>query len=213
MLIRKLIIFLFILTSTLLSGQSTNRKVLKNDISVNITSILGNALSLTDEDAGSPYGVSYRRINGTKAVRISINGFYDKTNQVDQNFNIVNSSVYEVDFRIGYEKILNLSSKTNLMYGLDLLTAIRNERSEINAFNLGFSIIQEDKSLKYGLGPALRFEYKINDRVSFMTESTLYFTLGNAKTEVNDPNVPNTESDLSSLELSMPQAIFITIAF
>jgi hypothetical protein len=196
-----------------LYGQSESKPQIKDDISINITSILGNLLSLNDNSSGSPYGLSYRHFYKTTALRVSVNGSYNKSTDRDEFFNEIDSKLLDLNVRLGYEYITELSAKTSFMYGLDLVSSYNSEVSQIFSFNSGFLFEQKDTELLYGLGPAIRFQYKINDRVALMTESSLYFMLGNNKTTSNDPSIPESETDISAVELKMPQSLFLTISF
>jgi len=190
--------------------EITNQQAPKNDISINITALLGNVLSITDDDSGVPYAISYRRIYSKWAIRLS--GAIGATN-ISENqqgvFTTLNKK--ESELRIGFERIHSLSRVFDMTFGIDFTGTYNTEESSVDTFNGFFS--QEEKTWLVGGGPALRFMYKINNRVSFHTESTLYFRIGQINLKNNPSSVPDRTQDTYMLDLAMPQSLFITIAF
>ncbi len=187
-----------------------DQNIYKNDVSINITALLGNALSINDDDTGVPYALSYRRIFNGWGLRISAAG------------NISNSTVNEFGFRsdlkksdtelrLGYERIHNLSQRFTITYGLDITGSYLSEKSEV--FGQGGSFSQNQIQWLAGGGPAIRFMYHLNKRIIFHTESSMYFTAGQSSTENFNSSIPNRNEDLFFMDLAMPQALFITIAF
>jgi len=183
---------------------------IKNDLSINVTALLGNVLSINDDDTGVPYAISYRRINNNWAIRLSLAGGLDKSSSSEQG---VFSSLEkkETEIRLGFEKIHSLSSVFDMTFGIDFTGSYITENSNVSTFNGSFS--QEEKKWLAGGGPAIRFMYKLNRRVSFHTESTLYFKIGQTEIDNINSTIPNRTEDLYMLDLAMPQALFITIGF
>jgi len=206
------------------SGQSSKYSIndfyaYKNELGINFTNVLGNVLSLNPENANSPYGLTYRKHIGMITFRsaFNINVTQREENDfssglfINRKLNIVTS-----DFRIGLEKHLILNKSVLFSYGIDLLGSVGNEKSEIQDFNLGGNtFISTEKTFGGGLGPVIRLEYKISDRIFISSESTLYaFT---AKTTesliINGLPQEDTKSSDSSLILVLPQSLFFNISF
>jgi len=207
------LIFLVVFFSTKLAyTQNTddNQKSYKNDVSINITALLGNALSINDDDTGVPYAISYRRIFSGWGLRLSASGNVSNasTNEFGFRSDLNRTST---ELRLGYERIHKLSQRFEITYGLDVTGSYLSEKSEV--FNQGGSFSQNQKQWLVGGGPAIRFMFNLNKRIIFHTESTLYFKTGQNNTENFNSAIPDRNQDLFLIDLAMPQALFITIAF
>lgn len=216
-------IFLF-WTSFFVQGQKMNYSMesfypYKNEIGINFTNVLGNVLSLNPENASSPYGLTYRRHMGKISFRSAVN--INITNTSEDDFNnglFINRklNIIKSDFRLGLEKHLVLHKRILFSYGIDILGSIENEKSEIQDFNLGgTTFVSNENTYGGGLGPVLRLEYKISDRIFISSESTLYGFVSktSASLTINGVQDENTKSSDSSLILVLPQSIFFNISF
>lgn len=191
----------------------------KNEIGINFTNVLGNVLSLNPENASSPYGLTYRRHMGKISFRSAVNINITNTSENDfSNGLFINRTlnIIKSDFRVGLEKHLVLHKKVLFSYGIDILGSIGNEKSEIQDFNLGGStFVSNENTYGGGLGPVLRLEYKISDRIFISSESSLYgfFSKTNANLTINGVQDEETKSSDSSLILVLPQSLFFNISF
>jgi hypothetical protein len=66
-----------------------------------------------------------------------------------------------------------------------------------------------------GLGPMLRLEYKISDRLFFSTESSLYgnYSVSTSKLTINGNTEEEPKKTNSQLKLVLPQSLFFNISF
>lgn len=191
----------------------------KNEIGINVTNVLGNLLSLNPNNAKSPYGITYRRHLGKTSFRSGYN--VNITNSSEEDFSNGNFitrklNILTIDTRFGLEKHLLLSKKFLFSYGFDVLFGYVKENSEINEFNFGSSTFTSDQNtLGVGLGPVLRFEYKISDRLFISTESSFYGYYSKTTETLNiNGNVSNEpEKSSSNLKLELPQSLFFNISF
>lgn len=219
-----IVLFIFFAFCAQSYGQSEKNDIntfypYKNEIGINFTNVLGNVLSLNPDNASSPYGLTYRRHMGNISFRSAVN--INITNSSADDFsnglfirrtlNIVKS-----DFRVGLEKHLVLHKRVLFSYGIDILGAIGNEKSEIQDFNLGGNtFISDKKTFGAGVGPVLRLEYKISDRIFISSESSLYGFISQTKSSltINGTKDDDTKSSDSSLILVLPQSLFFNISF
>lgn len=193
--------------------------IFKNEIGINFTNVLGNVLSLNPNNANSPYGLTYRRHFADWSLRTAININVSNLNENDfengffltRKLNLLN-----INSRVGAEKHLTISKRVMFSYGVDALLGYENERSEINSFNQGSTFfINKDKTYGLGLGPLLRIEYKISDRLFLSTESTLYAYYSVKTSELSLNGVIDNEPQKTNfqLKLVLPQSLFINISF
>lgn len=191
----------------------------KNEIGINFTNVLGNVLSLNPENASSPYGLTYRRHRGKISFRSAVNINITNTSEDDfSNGLFINRTlnIIKSDFRVGLEKHLVLHKKVLFSYGIDILGSIGNDKSEIQDFNLGgTTFVSNENTYGGGLGPVLRLEYKISDRIFISSESSLYGFVSKTKATLTINGRPDeeTKSSDSSLILVLPQSLFFNISF
>lgn len=213
---------LLFMTVTFLNSQTSDLASFypyKNEIGINVTNILGNLLSLNPNTAKSPYGITYRRHFGNSSFRSAYN--VNVTNTSDEDFsngNFINRTlnIFSADARFGLEKHMLLSKKFLFSYGFDVLFGYEKENSEINEFNIGSStFISNQQTLGVGLGPVLRFEFKISDRLFLSTESSFYGyherTTETLNINGNISDEPN--KNTTNLKLELPQSLFFNVSF
>jgi hypothetical protein len=192
----------------------------KNEIGINFTNVLGNVLSLNPNNASSPYGLTYRRHYGNKSLRMGINIDWD--NRTESDFTNGNFISKELDtkmseFRIGVEYHIVLNNKMLFSYGADILGLINIEKANVSESKGGgfLNFTSQDNLYGVGLGPILRLEYKISDRIFLSSESSLYGFYRKSSEEViiGGQAAQTVESTSSSLKLVLPQSLFFNIAF
>ncbi len=217
-------IILFLTFSSTAIGQSSKLSIqdfysYKNEIGINFTNVLGNVLSLNPENASSPYGLTYRRHLGKISFRSAVNINITNTSEDDfSNGLFINRTlnIIKSDFRVGLEKHLVLHKKVLFSYGIDILGSIGNEKSEIQDFNLGgTTFVSNENTYGGGLGPVLRLEYKISDRIFISSESSLYGFVSKTKASltINGVQDEDIKSSDFSLILVLPQSLFFNISF
>lgn len=191
----------------------------KNEIGINVTNVLGNVLSLNPNNASSPYGLTYRRHFDKWSLRTGMNINVDNLNEddfSDGSFITRKLNRLGLNTRIGVERHMVLSKRFMFSYGLDALLGIEREHSEINGFNFGgTTFINVENTMNYGLGPVLRFEYKISERLFISTESTLYANYSEKSSEltINGVKEEDPKKTNSQLHLILPQSLFFNISF
>lgn len=191
----------------------------KNELGINVTNVLANLLSLNPNTANSPYGITYRRHLGKTSFRSAFN--FNITNSSDNDFangNFINRKlkVLTIDTRFGIEKHMLLSKRFLFSYGFDVLAGYEKENSVIENFSTSFNTFTSDENtLGVGLGPVLRFEFKISDRLFLSTESSFYGYYDKTTESLNvNGNVSNEpDKSTSNLKLELPQSLFFNISF
>lgn len=218
-----LYISILMISATLTFGQKKTEPfyTFKNQIGINFTNVLGNVLSLNPNNANSPYGLTYRRLFATSSLRTAVNGSYTTTSTneiIGNNFNKKKLSISEFNGRLGYEKHLKLNSRMMMTYGADVLIGYKKEQSDVHSsIDLRDTkfFISKMNTFNVGLGPVLRLEFKISDRLHLSTESTLYGVFGKTVESLSINGVETREPDkqINNLRLELPQSLFFNISF
>ena len=206
---RKNFILLFIVVASSAFSQSAHRS--KNDLGFNVTSLLSEVIGIGNQGDNPVFNVSYRRKGNKSAIRLSAHVGYNKDNSINEiDFSELSLNESDYRFRIGYEKMLDLSNKFKMLYGIDALGLYS---SSISSSSTGLR--NDVTEFKFGGGPALRLEYKISERVSLMTESTLYFLTGWSEDvlHLGGQQLANERNTTFNLNTQIPSVLFLNVHF
>lgn len=189
----------------------------KNELGINFTNVLGNVLSLNPNNASSPYGITYRRHNGRKSFRSGLNFSFIKGAKDDFSSGSLTRNLGEssTQLRVGVEYHLPLSRRFQFSWGVDVLGSYNDEKSEIVDFTIGGSTFKSHNWLAGGgLGPVLRLEAKLSERMFLSTESTFYanYNFGKDNTTINGTTTSETKKEWG-FEMILPQSLFFNVAF
>ncbi len=164
--------FLFILFCQNIFGQ-TNYKF-KNDIGINVTSLLSKVISLADDKETPTIGILYRRKSDRQGFVFGagFNVFEDQFFTNSANINVNNQ---DFSVRLGFEKYKKITNKFILSYGVQALSEnilVKTDESFFgnNTFTSNFT---SERTNNIGVGPSLKFEYMITQNLSISTESNL----------------------------------------
>ncbi len=195
-----------------INAQDSIQYRLKNAIGINVTSLLAEVISIGDNNNENKFNIIYTYYGGQSNFRLGANFFYNKSSE---NNLIIGSGTTELTeqaykFRVGYDIRHDLSSKFKFTYGFDLLYQYNSSKSDAES---GF--INNNTKNSYGIGPVLRFEYKISKRISLMTESTLYFFTGNNhdKLEQSGFILQDKTTKTSNLTTTIPSVLYLNVHF
>lgn len=210
---KKIYLLLFIAFSHLnMKGQETSKLYYKNAFGVNVTSLLGEVISVGDNNNNDKFNLLYTRYGEKSNFRIGANAFYKK--QTENNILIGSGSTDLIDMaykiRMGFDWKKELSTKFNFTYGFDALYLYNSSKSESQT---GFVLSNVKNS--YGIGPVMRFEYKLSKRISLMTESTMYFISGNNKEILSQGGVQVSDKSTKSgdLNTTIPSVLYLNVHF
>lgn len=180
----------------------------KNDISVNVTSLLENVLSLGSNEETSLYDIVYRRKFKSSAFRIGTSFNIGNTTTLTPGFeNILKDQV--IDLKLGWEKHNPLLKNLLVHYGMDLILGSAYSESQVN-FNFKNTV----NSKTIGGGPVIRFEYKVLPTISIYTEGAIYFRYITSKSVFEDANnIIEDKSKSSYLKSLIPHVLYLAIHF
>ncbi|MEZ4909711.1 MAG: hypothetical protein R2774_02500 [Saprospiraceae bacterium] len=189
----------------------------RNMLGLNATNILGNLLSINPNNTNSPYSVSYRRLGRKQGFRSGIHLNY-RNSESAEGLIFNNSERTFLLASIGYERYLNVHKRFLFSYGIDIFGSYDKETLVQNFFlgSGGVSTFTSEFDKKsFGGGPFIRFEYKVSSRLYLSTESSLTYSRSDSKRVFNDGiiNASDNVSHINELELILPQALFVHVAF
>lgn len=190
-------------------GQSTAR--FKNDLGFNVTTLLSEVIGVGNQGDNPIFNITYRRKGKTSSLRVSAHLGYNEdqsTNEIDFSVLTLKESDYRI--RLGYEKRIDLSNRFQMHFGLDGL-GLYSTSNSISTTGLTNDI----KEFNFGGGPALRLEYKLSDRISLMTESTLYFLAGRGSDvlSLNGQQLANEQKITYKITTQIPSVLFLNVHF
>lgn len=189
-----------------------------HEIGLNVSNVLGNIFSLNPDSDPYPYLLTYRKhINKNYTFRSGINLNIDQnTNTEFDNNNFLERQLQLIqsDVRLGFEKKMTLSTRFLCSYGIDFLGRYRQEKSQVRDFNFN-SFNSFEQTLGGGLGPVLRFEFKISERMFLSIESSFYGLYSRTKETIDINGVQGDEPTITefNLELVLPRSLFFNVAF
>lgn len=205
--------YIFLLALSLVFGEISGQKTVKydNDIGINVTSLLSQVIGLNENEENTFFSVQYRRSSAKYGFRFS--GYADVDKKEDSDVSTGSTlTLKDQDFRIraGIEKVMPLTGKFSLAYGMDIIGLY-----EVSHSTSSSGFVNEISLIRTGAGPALRFMYQLSDRISLMTESTLYYLSGSKKDVLTLNGIVQNESRSTTYSLStrIPSVLFINVHF
>ncbi len=206
--------FLFLFIPFFLTAQNKRPKYkFKNEVTVDVTAVLGKVLSLNSTAAKSPYGFGYRRHFSKYSFRLNGNALMESDTEsqfIDDTFVDRISKTHDHSLRLGLEKGIVVAKNFNLLYGFDVLAGYQNVLTEIED-----EFTRVNQKFIFGLGPALRIEYQISERFFLTTESTFYgrLIMEEDSFKLNQsPSVVTSNSDYD-IKMALPTSLTFSIGF
>jgi len=205
----------FFCTTTLLNAQDEFDDATYNQIwGLNVTGFANQFLSFNSvESPQGPYLITYKKVTGDKAFRMGFGANVLVTTGEDGNsFVPFEQTVYGFDLRLGSEKRHNLSKRWLFTTGIDGLVGVNHTKFE--SFNNFGSGEQKSTSFLAGVGPALGIHFRISNRVSIGTESSIYLTYSHRTVKSDDGFSGSDDTDKNSitrLDITPPFALFLSM--
>ncbi len=208
---QRVILFLFfIFISLSVFSQDAQRPKYKHSIGVNVTSLLAQVISIGDNNTNDKFNLIYTNYGQSINFRIGANATYSEGTSFFNTTGNTKLTDQAYKIRIGFEKRNALGSKFYLGYGADIFGLFSASDSDSDA---GFKVSKANNGI--GLGPVLRFEYFVSNKISFMTESTFYFAYGKKSddTFVNGQLQNSNSSTYQNFETTIPSVLYLNIHF
>lgn len=191
--------------------EQTNHHEIGVDATPFLTQLLSNGYY-----NNSPYNVSYRYHFTNWALRAGIGGTMSSEEGTTNDTISQHYKTSYITYRVGVEHKSNFMKRWQAFYGLDIKSSINiyNTKSE---YSTTYIYTQENKETRYGIAPFLGFRFKINSRISVITETSylFYFGSGTFKRTVVPSNNYNQVGDFKSsgTEFTLPSSIIFTYNF
>ncbi len=225
-----------ILISLLFSGfnsfsQSDSiQKKYRHELGADITGLLRQFFNLSNFGnnyvAQTPtYFITYRYHLKNSNIRFGIGGTYFKNTvngyQVNGEDKIFYNTSSNFSIRIGYEFVSELSKKWQAFYGLDFRPTLSNEDYQASSSNGGYINGSKNKATTYGFAPLIGFRFRLNDRVSIITEASFSYNLQNSSSQrtflsqdlSTYPSIPNGKTlKNTAISASFNQPLFLILA-
>ncbi len=215
---------LFSLSAQSLNDSTLSKVIFKNEIGLNVTSLLTDLLGNNNLTEAGDYLLTYKKLNskGSGALRMGFGIFYKTETSSVSNFDN-NLTDQKFNLRIGYEWRENISKRLLYYFGVDGLVGFSQEQS--NLISNTFNIRQDDTSLKIGGGPVLGFQFTIFDRMLVGIEGALYasainqnlkftgFNFGNPNPGGGNIVPPARSSTGFEVRTLLPKHLFLILKF
>lgn len=172
--------FLILIIGTLFThgtfSQSDSSATYRNEFGLDVT---GTIRFFTKFQNGSDYNytptyfLTYRRYFKSGNFRFGIGGGASDQEQPspynDSTVYMYNSA--SLDTRIGWEFTSELAKRWQVYYGLDFRYSIRHINNQAAFFNGGYAVGYETSTNIFGVAPILGFRFRLNNRMSLLTEA------------------------------------------
>lgn len=172
------------------------------------------------------YYLTYRRHFKNSNLRIGIGGEYkyaDQPTGMYGNTTTYTNTDLAADIRIGYEMFSNINRRWQVFYGVDARPSIsynKNENQYWNNPSAGYVNGMVTVAQTYGIAPLLGFRFRITERFSLLTESSLSINFfKQSSTQFFNPvsnqysPKPDVRSRTTKVYSSLTQPVSLFVAF
>ncbi len=191
---------------------------LRTEVGIQTNALFGR-LSNDDENGlvQNPYLLAGKLAFGNLAIRLGVGGQHDKkVDKVDGFANTTTTTKQRLDLRLGIERQFQIADRWVGTLGID---AVADWTQDKTVEDSGFDVITDTDDLQYiGGGVAAGVKYQISRRLSIGTEGFVYYTAGNLTKGEFFKNFPVgedkiQESDVTSLKIGLPAALYLNLEF
>lgn len=164
------------------SKDNSNKKHL-NELGIDMTPFIKFYVNFSDHYNyyyAPTYMLTYRRYLCNSNLRSALGGNYSLSSapsayngdSLNINYQVKFSTI---NFKLGYEFYQNLSKQWQVFYGADFSTFFTNNKNDVQFFNGGYATGVNNITKGFGLIPVLGIRFKMNNRLSLITESSIVF--------------------------------------
>jgi len=230
---KKLCIILLLLglnTSIFSQTQTEEPATYKNEIGVDITTLLSNIFGWGQNyyvydyypynyyyGYANSYLFSYKRHFNSSAIRFGMNANMMSSNAGDNVYTVDNIyRMTRMDFRLGYEWETMVGKKIEIYYGVDAVMHTYNYTSDVDYVDdttSDYKSISSASSL--GGGPLVGISWYVLPRLKLSTDASLQFISTGNNYEYEYSNMPeqNTKSSTTVTEFKANYPMFLDIEF
>lgn len=222
----KLALIIFMLPFLLTAQESGKPKTYRNEVGVDVTSLIDQFFFLNTSNNYGEYRpfylVTYKRLMKQYSFRLGLGGKSNATKSPDEELpdRVDNSSYGYMDFRIGLEKNIEFSKRWYLHYGFDFMHSIYKRHADRSFSSGGWAFGADIREQRLALAPTVIIEFKINQRLSLQMETNfaVYFSQYENKPSVIPieahpssplPTTELTENREFGTELTVPRFLIL----
>lgn len=160
-------------------------KVPKHELGLDLSTFVKYYLNFqggTGYSARTPYMLTYRHYGLKRNLRAAISiGYETSDNPSPYNGDPTRYHKQQGDFmgRFGYEWYQDLNKRWQVYYGVDLRCSYSYMKNEGQFYNAGYIYGYEGATVAAGVAPVLGFRFRLNDRLSLLTESSFLIQYSN----------------------------------
>jgi hypothetical protein len=213
--------------------ESTNSdtKLFEHSIGLQVNQLIRQVLNFSNSTANAntnPYLLNYsiRSLKTNWGLRVGF-GYNYNSSITDNGITKSESKINDLQFRLGVERVFELSDRWTAGAGIDGLLNINNDKTTSVVISSDTSTSVSNTSVgSYGFGAMSWIKYSITDNISIGTEASFYYTTGKQKQDITTTqqstsggqtsyfiSSSNSSNDISTGTISLPVAIFISIRF
>jgi hypothetical protein len=206
----KALIFIVFITMNVYSQENKEEKNYPNEIGIGVTNLLKTTFIIyqsyyedanffstymsSDFNYNNPYDITYnynfkkftlRGGYGQLIYNDKTHYSYNQNGQIQNSYEDINDKDQEYYFRAGIQKNVDISKSWQYYYGLDAIGGIASgSLGDKYVNNMDYTIYKTSQhGYTYGGGPFLGIRWKLNRRLSLVTETSLYFVYRYSKVE------------------------------
>ena len=208
-------------------AQDTLKPVRRNELGLDFTPLIKFYLNVGNNSTSLPYQpvyyLTYRYHFKKSNIRCAIGGDYadsEASSPYSGDTKTYHNTSHALYFRIGYERFENLSKRWQIFYGIDFRPSVIYEKNDAPYWNGGYANGVEDQTVSLGIAPLLGLRFRINNRVSILTESSYQLNKNNSWQKryfipVDNsypaiPGSPKTKSQSVNTTFIFPMALVLT---
>jgi hypothetical protein len=162
------------------SQNESKQGLYKNEFGIDATSFILRFLKFefSEDQYIQTYYLTYRRLFEKGNLRSGIGGFIenkDLRSAFAEDINKYNYESFNLNFRIGWEWKNEFSKRWQVFYGCDFRPSYFHIKDDAPFWNGGYANGYEQEVTNFGIAPLIGFRFRLNDRLSLSTETSLSF--------------------------------------
>jgi hypothetical protein len=224
---------LFCFTLPLHAQETTNsdNKLFEHSIGLQVNQLIRQVLNFSNSTSNTntnPYLINYsiRSLKTNWGLRLGFGYNYNATTS-DDGITKSDNKINDLQFRLGVEKVFELSDRWTAGAGIDGLLNLNNDKTTSVVVSTDTSTSVTTTTVgSYGFGAMSWIRYNITDNISIGTEASFYYLSGKQKQDITTTqqntsggqtnyfiSTSKSSNDIATGTISLPIAFFIAIRF
>jgi len=170
--------FISLLSITFSQVKSDTNKIYHNEFGIDVTGFARQFLTFGQNPASNNviYYLTYRRMFSSGNIRSGLGADFRQKklrnpyNSLDSNK--YNLSILNLNYRIGWEFVSELSKRWQVYYGLDFKLNTNSDKNDASITSNSYITGIYSSYQMYGISPLVGFRFRLNERLSLTTEAS-----------------------------------------